>query len=350
MGMRAGKRGLAGLAALTGVFAAALLLVAVATAPAGNRDPVSAMAADPGLTQVTHGANAAFTASLHNHQKSTFVDIRLEVPVPTTLVNSVPQPAKFKATSCPASSVELLPNAQNPEVFVCHWGTQLRAGDVARVLIVWETPLGGTSENCAAATPSAPEPCITTQGTWFIKEGSQAGSGGPDTFQTNVAGASFLAGTAAATKARGYALDECTNADPASELSTAAGDSLQTTVCPSTTPGPAFPFTPGLIMRIDEGKGQFSKKHPTSFICIPDPTAAGSCPANPGYGNQGYTAWQFSPPATFTFVVDTSRNKVTKVLHDGVDVTTTCTITVDSELELTTVTCDGPVNGGWDFG
>jgi hypothetical protein len=317
--------------------------LAAATAPAGNRAPNSGMAADPGPTEATYGTNVAFTATLDNFQKSAFVTVRLEVEFPKTRVGTVETLATFKATSCPVGTYELL---ENPKRFVCYWGDKLPAGQIAKVLVVWETPVAGTSSDCPTAIS---EPCMTTKGTWFIKEGSQTKGGGPDTFPTSLAAVSFLDGTDPGKKARGYALGHCTEVDDASELATAPGGEIQTTVCPSTTPGSAFPFTPGLIMQIDHGKGSFSKKLPTSFICIPDPRVSpSSCPAAPGYGGDGYTPWTFADPAKFTFVLTTLN--ITKVLHDGEDVTSTCVITPDKALKKTTITCLGDENGGWDFG
>ena len=157
--MRAGRTRIASIVAVLALSAAGLLVMAVGTAPAGNRDPVSKLEAKPGPTAVTFGQNVALTASLENVQKSTFTDLRFTFPIPAG--------STFGMTDCPQH--QIVPGS--PSTFVCDWGHQLRSGQTATVLFVIRVPASGPST-------------LTTAGTWSIKEGSQNKGGGPDTFPT----------------------------------------------------------------------------------------------------------------------------------------------------------------------
>ena len=327
---------------LTLVALVAVLVVAfgAATAPAGNRDPVSTLAASPGPQQVTFGQSVALTATLLNRQSSTFTDVRFRAPIPAGVT--------FKATSC--AQFQLLP-AGNPTEFVCDWGHQLRSGETASVLFVLQTPGTGTSP-------------MTITGAWAIKEGSQTKGGGPDTFPTNPAAVSLIAANDPA-KAGGFATTACTNPSIptlATNPALGLGNPLATSVCAPNLP--TIPI-PGIVAGINEFDRTLTDPGVTqiSDICLPAP----------GFGC-GTTPFVFSSLATFTFRIDNTQlppvcthdddgdddcrlQKITQVFHDGVLVSSSPTadprvvsITFNSTTKITTVVVLSSQNGKWGFG
>ena len=105
------------------------MLAVATTAPAGNRNPLSQLAASPGPTSVTGGGTVALTASLVNRESSTFTDIRFFLPIPAG--------AAVHSSSCPSSDVT---TSQNGPQFVCNWGHQLPSGQTATVVVALDTP------------------------------------------------------------------------------------------------------------------------------------------------------------------------------------------------------------------
>jgi hypothetical protein len=309
----------------------AVLVVATATAPAGNRAPVPTLAGLPGPGEVTYGQNVAYTATLPNEQSSTFTHVQFHNPIPKTFVNGHPLPATLMYASCPGTLTAT--------EFVCD-ETTVPANQTARVTIVWKTPTGGeSSPGCQ---------CMTNSSFWTIKEGTgKPGSSGPDTFPSPVVSTSLLV-VPDPVEAGGYALGACTNPGTQTSLETnqtvGASNPLATKVCASTVPNQLF--DPGLVIEVDEGIGPHNLGvTQTSTICIPAPGE--TCAP-------GYDPWLFSPPATLTFVIANATlpkgEKIDRVLHDGIDVTASCTITVVNKTKTTVVTCSAAEQGGWDFG
>lgn len=311
-------------ALVAGVMAVAL---GVASAPAGNRDPLSELAVVPGLDEVTGGQGVALTASFVNRQDSTYTMVRYQAPIPAG--------ATFKKTDCPQSQTELIP-AENPTLFVCHWG-KLFTGQTANVAYVLQTPSEGST--------------FTTSGTWFIKEGSQSKpKGGPDTFPTNQLSVPLLAGDDKK-KAAGYALGTCTDPSQptiATNPVLAEDNTLTSSACI-----PNLPLTTlGLVTTITERARTESDPGITevSDICMPAPTF-GCAP--------GYTPFVFSTPATFTFVMPTPIEPIegiTQVFEDGVLVSNDPTVDphvvsiTPDDAGNTTVVVSTSDNGGWAFG
>ncbi len=331
--MRIRRRGSASIAAVLALGAVALLVLAVGNAPAGNRAPVPTLVGFPGPGEVTYGQNVAYTATLPNAQSSTFTHVNFHDPIPTTVSGTQTLTATLEYASCAGTLTAT--------EFVCDEMT-VPAGQTAKVTIVWQTPLAGSSTNCPAATPV----CMTNGSFWTIKEGTgKPGSAGPDTFSSPLVATSLLV-VPDFVEAGGYALNACTNPATQKSLETnpAVGptNKLATKVCASTVPGQVF--DPGVSIEIDEGPGSGITE--SSTICIPAPGQ--KCETS------GYTPWTFSPRATFTFVIDNTTlpkgEKVDKVLHDNVDVTGDCTITISNPTKKTTVACQASINGSWNFG
>ena len=100
------------------------------------------------------------------------------------------------------------------------------------------------------------------------------------------------------------------------------------------------------------------KGFPTAFICIPAPGTLASqnaCPTDPA--GTGYTPWSFDDPSTpnvhetagFSFTIDNTLlpngDKVDQVVHNGVDVTSACTIDIVNSDKTTIVACKASTNG-----
>jgi hypothetical protein len=326
---------MATIAAVVAVSAVGLLVIAVGTAPAGNRDPVPTLIGFPGPGEVTYGQNVAYTATLPNEQSSSFTHVQFHNPIPATTGG----PAILKYASCPGQLTAT--------EFVCD-EISVGAGTTAKVTIVWETPPSGSSSNC----PSLPV-CMTNSTFWTIKEGTgKPGSSGPDTFQSPLVETGLLV-VPDFVEAGGYALNACTNPATQKSLETNAAvgptNKLATKVCASTVPDELH--DPGVAIEIDEAIGPFNKGvTESSSICIPAPGK--SC------GTTSFLPWIFTPPATFTFTIDNttlpSGEKIDQVFHDGVldanDPDFTCAISVVNKTKTTIVTCQSADNGWWDFG
>ena len=83
--MRANRIRARTLAAAVSVVAITVLAFAVASAPAGNRDPNPTLVGFPGPGEVTYLQNVAYTATLPNLQSSTFTKTQFHNPIPTTV-------------------------------------------------------------------------------------------------------------------------------------------------------------------------------------------------------------------------------------------------------------------------
>jgi hypothetical protein len=334
--MRVNRARMASVAAVVAVSAVGLLVIAVGTAPAGNRDPMPTLVGLPGPGEVTYGQNVAYTATLPNSQSSTFTKTQFHNPIPTTSGG----PAALAYASCPGTLTAT--------EFVCNEIT-VPSGQTAKVTIVWTTPASGSSIDCPSSVPV----CMTNKTFWTIKEGTgNAGSSGPDTFQSPLVATSLLV-VPDFVEAGGYALNACTNPATQESLETNPGvgptNKVATKVCASTVPGQLH--DPGVVIEIDEGIGPFNAGvTESSSICIPAPGA--SC------GDANPVPWTFTPPATFTFTIDNttlpSGEKIDKVFHDGVldanDPDFSCSITIVNKTKTTIVTCQSADNGWWDFG
>jgi hypothetical protein len=344
-----GRVRLASAVVLAGMTVLAALTVAVSTAPAGNRDPLSELLVSPGPASATNGEAVALTARLENRQKSRFVDVRFDLPIPAG--------AAFQSTSC--ASYELV-EGESGTIFSCHWGHQLPAGDTATVVIVLETPSTGSA--------------MTAAGTWVIKEGSQNKGRGPDTFPTNDAHVPLFASNDPQHAAR-FATTACT--DPSSPtLATPAlgpGNPLATSVCAPTLPTAPITGIAASISERDRSSGDPGITQ-VSDVCLPEPSS--DCgPAS--------VPFQFSPFATFVFTIDNAAlpqvcksartaspatetsaqrgrkctvPRITKVFHDGVLVPAASTdpqvvsITFSKSTLTTTVVVKSSSNGSWTFG
>jgi hypothetical protein len=367
------RRGWVSGALALGVVVAIGVLAVAGSAPAGNRNAVASLVADPGPKEATFGQGVNYTTTLSNNEKSNYTKVTFSNKAPLLFVPGETQPrlAKFKYASCDETLVPA--GSQTPTEITCDLGS-LAAGTGVTVSVVWEVPLAGTSDDpnttaneCAAV---APAPCMTNQVTYTIKEGTgKPGSAGPDTFSSPIETVSLLA-IPDPTRARGYTLEKCTDGASLATVAVGAGNPLSTSVCATSVPGAvASPLSPGLTIQIDEGVGQFNKGvTQTAFICIPAPksdTNSGLCPATPGYFNSGYQPWSFDDPATtnvvekgrFTFEIVLDPGEfIEEVFHNGVLVTPQSepNVTVDIDnfpnLKRAIVTIESPTQGGWDFG
>jgi hypothetical protein len=371
--MNEGRGWIVSALALAAVVAISVLALA-SVAPAGNRNPTPVLKADPGPANPTRGQAVAYTAELKNDQKSTFTQLKISNKAPLFWVAGETQPrfATFEYASCNETKI-LAADQQTVQEITCDL-PQLPSGQTSTVTVVWRTLGVGTSDDPNTAAnecgPSATAPCMNNQVTYTIKEGTgKPGSAGPDTFASNVESVPLLA-VPDPTRARGYALEKCTDGTSLATVAVGEGNPLSTSVCATSVPGEvASPLSPGLNIQIDEGTGQFNKGvTQTSFICIPAPkseTNSGLCPAVPGYFNTGYQPWSFDDPATtnivekgrFTFVIQLDPGEfIEEVFHNGVLVTPQSepNVTVDIDnfpnLKLAIVTVESPTQGGWDFG
>lgn len=367
-------------AAVIALGAVALLVTAVGTAPAGNRDPEPTLDGFPGPGEINYGENVGYTAKLPNSQSSTFTHLVYHHLVPTTLIGGVSTPAKLIYASCEPGRTSW-PAFAAGATYACPERT-LAAGATASVLLVWQAPgkpTEGDNVSCGAATNCV----LESSGFWTIKEGTgNDGSGGPDTFPGDKSMLTTLLGAAPdLTKARGYVLNAC-NTGSSLETSVvtpvSSSNRLFTRICATSTPSAAaFPLAPGLIVQIDETNPS-GKGFPKAFVCIPAPPSStyptsvtnpnNTCPATPG--GSGYQPWEFLdlPNTTadergrFDFTIDNTQlpngEKVDKVLHDvntgdaipPVDITGDCTISPVNSLKITNVSCNATFNGSWDFG
>jgi hypothetical protein len=344
------RRGLLAIALLA-VSVASVLAVAAGTAPAGNRDPVSALAATPGPAQVTYGQGVALTATLENSQKSTFTDVRFLLPLPSG--------TSLRSSTCASQTV-------SGGQLTCYWGHQLRARKTATVVVVLGTPASGPSP-------------LNLTGKWTIKEGLQD-AGAPDTFPTNSVAVSLLSASDP-NMAGGFTSTSCVGSSGAPTIATPVvtplggpGGPLSTAVCAQNLP--TAPVT-GIAASIVERAGTTGEPgvSQVSDICLPAPGA--SCAGTP---------FSFSPRATFTFVVDNvslpkvcvsgatyhggggttcSLRLVTKVFHtteagvwqqvpkcSGGTPPDPCytSIAFNSWKKVTTITVTASENGQWRFG
>ncbi len=382
----------AAVAGFVGLAAVTLFGLAAATAPAGNRDPVPELYEFPGPEQVTFGENVAYTATLSNAQSSNFTHVAYRHKVPTTTLAGLPANAELVYASCDPDRESWMPDADG--FYTCPEMAQLRAGDTARILLVFRTPgnSDGVGDNVSC---NASNSCVlTSSGYWLMKEGTgKPGSSGPDTFPpldgppltitTDLLGAALDL-----TRARGYVLDECSSGsslETSTSLTVGPNNKLATEVCATSIPGKNyFPSNPGLLIHLDElpitaplPAGLTKRITEVSFICMPEPEPDldpgdpfGQCPTTPGYFDVGYDPWSFDDPGTpgveqgtFTFTIDNTTlpkgEKIDAVYHNGVLVSScsaspgadpcVVSIVVDKRLKITIVTVRSAEQGGWDF-
>jgi hypothetical protein len=83
LGMRVRRTGLVSVAMAALVC---LLVIGTATAPAGNRDPVSVLVPTPGPAEINYGESVGYSASLTNTQSSTFTKVIYRHRVPPSVV------------------------------------------------------------------------------------------------------------------------------------------------------------------------------------------------------------------------------------------------------------------------
>jgi hypothetical protein len=343
------------------LVAGAVLLLAVGTAPAGNRSPTVTLDSFPGPTEINYGENVGYTAKLVNSQSSNFTHLIYHHRVPTTLIGGVATPATLIYSSCEPGRTTW-PTLAAGDIYACPELSQLGSGQTAAVLLVWGAPgkpVQGDNVTCGGATDCS----LTSSAYWTMKEGTgNPGSSGPDTFPGPndpplTATTALLGAAPDLTKARGYVLNACSGSSSLeTSVVTPVGPSnkLFTKVCAPTVPGPGINngLTPGLIIQINETPGPITED---ANICIPAPgDQAQQC------SNQNYTPWTFSPRATFDFTIDNTtlpkNETIDKVFHRTsasgpfVDVTADCKITLDKKAKTTNVSCQAAQNGDWRYG
>ena len=353
---------LASLGAALTVGAVALLVLAVGTAPAGNRGPTPTLDTFPGPVEINYGENVGYTAKLLNAQSSTYTHLIYHHKVPTTLIAGAATPARLIYSSCEPGRTSW-PAFAAGDYYACPELSQLASGATAAVLLVWRapgTPIQGDNVTCNAATDCS----LQSSGYWTIKEGTgNQGSNGPDTFPGPndpplTATTPLLGAAPDLQKARGYVLNACgTGSSLETSVVTPVGPSNKvfTKVCAPSVPGAGINngLTPGLIIQIDETPGPITED---ARICIPAPgDQTQQC------SNQNYSPWVFTPTkATFSFTIDNTTlpkgEKIDKVLHRTAptgsfdDVTGSCTITISNPTKTTFVSCLSDRNGDWRFG
>lgn len=351
--MRARRTGLLAIAAAVALAAAVGFALRAPSAPAGNRDPLTTLAPNPGPSEISYGENVGYTATLANNQSSTFTKVVYRHKVPTTTIGGVSTPATLEYSSCEPGRTSW-PAFAAGSWYACPALSQVHAGETATVLVVWKAP-GLPTQGDGVTCGTAFDCVLRSEGKWTIKEGTgNPGSAGPDTFPVGPVSTPLYAASADLTKARGYVLDACsTGSSLETSVLTPVGptNKLYTRVCAPTVPGTTSnPLSPGLVVEIEETATGHITEDVT--ICIPEPGE--SCVTG------GYTPWAFTPKATFTFTIDNQTlpagERIDSVLHDDDGdgtfdtVTADCAITIVHSLRITIVTCTAARNGEWRFG
>jgi hypothetical protein len=317
--------------------------VAVSGGSAGNRDGDPTFKAVPGPGSVTYGENIAYSATLDNTSKATFTQVKFQQSVPVATWEGEEYPAGNPvAASCPYTITD--------GVLTCTLAQLAPNDPPARVTIVWQAP--------TIPSPTGCDGCLTSHGTFFIKEGKPTNgneeipAGGIDEAADLLAGESsqetLLAG--------GYELAACTAGG--SSLKTNQAVSLQNPVASSFCLPSFAPQGPdlGLATTITELEDNAHQ----SEACI---AALGEDCADP----EGYVAADFGPGVvTYTFKVaaDALPNgyKITQVFHNGEELTAeTCERTENPEClvsitlenfqgtKIWTIIATSETNGPWNW-
>jgi len=347
--MRAQRRvRLAVVALLTGLAVAAYYGVTSPPAPATGSLPMVQYTTVPGLSSVTYGQTVAYTASIKNTSILPLLEVQLHAPIPSTSGG----PATDPSATCGGKIV----GAE----FVCPPIKLLRYGETATVTITWRTPSSGTSSDCAAATPPAIEPCLTSGVYWSVLKIFK--------FKSTRVGVSLISATDP-NQAAGVAESSCTDPSTSETISTLQAldpttNPLSTKVC-----APA----PSLIASVEESDDL--PKPATSLTQVSQVCLAALSPQ----GCATPFVFPADSPATFTFAIDNrslptvckvmatggkghsscDTAKITKVFHDPDNdgpepyaqvPTSQVTITVDKIKKITTAVVVSPSNGRWTFG
>lgn len=344
---RVGTTSIAGIAALVTLF-----VIGTSTVTAGNRAPVRTLVATPGPSEINYGENVGYTASLTNSQSSTFTKVVYRHLVPTTTLGGASQASTLAYSSCEPTRTSW-PTFAPGSWYACPELAQLRAGETAKVLLVWKAP-GLPAQGDGIACGATNSCSLTSRGEWTIKEGTgKPGSAGPDTFAVDPIATPLYAASTDLTRARGYVLGACSSGSSLeTSVLTPVGPSnrVYTQVCVPNVPGvTSNPLDPGLVVQIDEKLGGPLTEDVDVCVPVPGNTCGGD-----------YEPWEFTPSATFRFTIDNTtlplHENVDVVLHDddgdgAFDVVTDdCTITVPNTQSITVVTCTASRNGSWRFG
>jgi hypothetical protein len=344
---------MASLAAVVALGAVGLFLLAVGTAPAGNRTPTVTFDDFPGPDEVTFGKNVAYTTSLQNTESSNYTHVFFRMPAPTTKVSGATLFAQLVYASCEPTRTSF-PTFGAGDIYECPEIASIPAGSApVRVTLVWRTPTVDTS-SLSCSNPAVTDCVLTATGAWAIKE-NQPGSN--DTFPVPTdepAELTTLLLQPDEKKSGGYALNtvsaancNTTTANLVTNLSVGATNKIATAVCASTKPtGDAL--NPGLVIEIDEGVAPYGGGFTDmSSICIPDPGL--TCPVSIA------NTWDFTTPATHIFKIPEvdfpKGEKLDTAYHNGVLYTDyPCTFVRDNKTKIWTVTCPTDENGDWRFG
>ena len=357
--MRARRTGIASSAAILILGMIAVLVMAVASAPAANRDADFSFADFPGPGEVTFGKNVSYRASLFNDPEagnSTFTHIRFSMTRPVTTVAGVPRYADLVYSSCESAPYAGLTSTE----YSCPETARLGPGaPKLEVTVVWQTP------GPQSAPPVAPTACqsnapvtncvLETTGTWSIKESNNT-TPSPDTFAIDEA--TTLLVQPNPQTAGGYALTtiaaaNCTtdSANLVTNLNVGQGNKIATAVCVSDKPANNV-LNPGLAIEIVEQAGETGGGFTdTSTICIPNPDL--DCPV----ADEELDSFPFPAdnPATFIFRIPEigfpKGEKLDVAYHNGSEYTDfACTFVREGKTKIWTVTCPATSNGEWRFG
>jgi hypothetical protein len=341
---------LASLGAALTVGAVALLVLAVGTAPAGNRNPTIFFDDFPGPDQVTFGKNVAYTTSLTNVGSSTYTHVFFTMNRPSTLVRGATVTADLVYASCEPSGPPFA--GLTDTKYTCPEITQIpstKPPAKAQVILVWRTPTPTNPETLDCAHPLVTDCTLTATGSWAIKD-NQPGSN--DTFPVQETTSLLLQPDQS--KSGGYALStvkkaDCTttSANLVTNLSVGALNKIATAICAGTLPGATL--DPGVAIVIDETTTPYGPGITAmSTICIPKPGF--ECPLS-----SQTNSWVFNPTlATFIFKVPETADwppgeKLDVAYHNG-DSYSGCTFVRDNPTKIWTVTCPAAQNGDWRFG
>lgn len=370
MGIR--MRLVASFCALVALSAVSLLALVGTAGSAKNPNTLTVAVVDLAPKEVSYGQNIAKSVTVMNVGTNPWNAVVVSDPSPTTTVpdgddaDSAPDVLRstLKHVVCPGT---LSSGAVNTTADVtCALGT-LAPNAPKTLVFVWQTPAAGTASACPAGVSACIKNVVTVKG----NEGSSGPDASPskhdDTFTGEVVTTLIDTPGVDKQKAGTYALEACTTLSPTPTLSTnqavGAGNPLATSACAPQVLG--LDNNPGLQAYIAEQNEQNAPgQTQISHICLP---AAGfSCfDANGGFDPDGYTPFQFSEHATFTFVLTNKSYKgiLDEVWYDPEEDGTfqlltfdtsanayIVSITVDNVAKTTTVVVKSKQNGGWGFG
>jgi hypothetical protein len=307
--------------------------IAAAGGGAGNRTADITFAADPGPLSVTYEENIAYTSTAKNTGASQFTQVEFRQKAPVATIGSETKSATLVSSNCGA--------VMQGDEAVCILG-RLDSQATVTVTLVWQVPKMSSQTGCTN--------CLTTSGTWVIKEGKPTNAN--EVFQTGVVNASLLGGegTQEKLKAGSFEIAACADAFGPASLRTNRtvnkDDPLSTAFC--------LPAVTGIgnSTAITELAGD--PKH--SEVCIAalglNCSSGSPAPAN------------FAPQVvTFVFRVfqgpnGLPNNYVFQVTHNGVLLTAaTCQqsqeclvgVTFDKPSSTYTIVATSPTNGSWGW-